>query len=169
MKNRILSVLAIALFSITYSNGQAANAQYVKREQKQALPSDTSKEYASRVAANCLGGKWEEQPCLKSVSENNLVMAANYGAKLQKSNKNADAEKLKQHCAAATAASKGEYPAYAMRSAFVECANMIYDIKEASAISPDLSQYQILVGAVQCLDGSAACKVFEMGMQRYKR
>lgn len=133
-----------------------------------ALPSDSATDHAKIVASACVPGRWEEQGCLKAISGNVLVMASNYGVELQERGKKADAETLKQHCAAATAATRGEYPAYAMRSAFVECANIVYDIKEKAGLSPDLSQYQLLVGAVQCLDKSAACAAFEHGMQRYR-
>ena len=171
--------LAIVLFALTCFvtvEMNTVNAQYVRKSPKQSqqgsgsvgAPSQTSLEYARRVANTCSGNRWEEQACLKAVSENVYVMASNYGATLQQRGKKAASEKIKEHCAAATAATQGEYPAYAMRSAFVECANMISDMVDSTRMSPDLSQYQLLVGAVQCLDKSTACMAIESGLKRYQ-
>lgn len=131
-------------------------------------PSQTSVEYAKRAANACTGGQWETPACLKAISENVYIMASNYGAALQQRGKKADSERIKEHCAAATAAAQETFPAYAMRSAYVECANMVYDVTESSRVQPDLSQYQLLVGAVQCLDKTMACKAVEIGLKQYK-
>lgn len=141
------------------ASGSAANAADNK-------PSEEAVIHAGRVAAACLEG-WETQSCLSTVSESNLVMAANYAAMLEKNAKTNAMEDLKQHCAASTAATQGEYPAYAMRSAFVECANIISDITYKTNISPDKSHYQLLVGAVLCLDGDHRCTAIEQGLARY--
>lgn len=175
MKKRSLFLgLAIAVLTLTLW-GASSDAQYVRKKSKSSqsqgalgAPSGTSVDYAGRAARACLNGRWEEQACLKAISENTLVMASNYGAALQGRGKNKASETLKEHCAAATAATKGEYPAYAMRSAYVECANKVYDLTESTKMSPDLSQYQLLVGAVQCLDKSRACKGVESGLAKYK-
>jgi len=163
-------IMALCILGVGIAS---AHAQFVNKPRKTVTAdkaaSNTAVEHAKRVAGACVAGKWEGQPCLKAVSENNLVMLSNYGEALQNREKNSDVELLKEHCSASTAATKGEYPAYAMRSAFVECANIIYDITQSSGLSPDQSQYQLLVGAVQCLDKTVACAGIEKGLKRYKR
>lgn len=175
-KRALFLTLAIAVLTLTVWSA-SSDAQYIRKSPRKTQsqspgtlggPSGTSVDFAKRAANACLNGHWEDQACLKSISENTLVMAANYGAALQKRGKNKDSETLKENCAAATAATKGEYPAYAMRSAYVECANKVYDLTESTKMSPDLSQYQLLVGAVQCLDKSRACKGVESGLAKYK-
>ena len=169
-------LFGLALCALTLSIWSApVDAQYIKRQSQKSQspgaiggPSGTATDFAKRAARACLNGHWEDQACLKAISENTLVMAANYGAVLQRRGKNKASEILKEHCAAATAATKGEYPAYAMRSAYVECVNKIYDLTESTKVSPDLSQYQLLVGAVQCLDKSTACTGVESGLAKYK-
>ncbi len=173
-KRTLFFGLAIVVLTLaTWST--SSDAQYIKRQSQKSQnsgalggPSGTATDFAKRAAQACLNGRWEEQACLKTISENTLVMAANYGATLQGRGKNKASEILKEHCAAATAATKGEYPAYAMRSAYVECVNKIYDLTESTKMSPDLSQYQLLVGAVQCLDKSTACTGVETGLSKYK-
>jgi len=125
-------------------------------------------ENAKRVANACVPGGWKTQKCLKTLSENNLVMASNYGAALQKSGKRSQAEQIKQKCAASTAASRGEFPADAMRSAFVECVNKIPEVAQSTQILPDESQFQLLVAAIQCLDGQSSCAMIEKLMMKYK-
>ena len=124
--------------------------------------------HAFRIAQDCLDNRWESATCLKRISESTLVMASNYAATLKESRKLMESKKLEQHCAAATAAAKQEYPAYAMRSAYTECANAISDIAGATNITPDLSQYQLLVGAVQCLDKTTACLGIEQGLAQFR-
>lgn len=172
MSKRTLALVTMMMVCFTFgSQFSPAQAQFVNkpRNTTNKTASNTALEHAKRVATACTPGKWESQPCLKAVSENNLVMLANYGEALQKHKKNESWELLKDNCAASTAATKGEYPAYAMRSAFVECANIIYDITESTRMVPDQSQYQLLVGAVQCLDKTVACNGIEKGLTRYKK
>ncbi|MGB0718977.1 MAG: hypothetical protein ACPGRX_00800 [Bdellovibrionales bacterium] len=167
----------------TYVTKQKREAQQYKAQQYKSQPnaqpqtqtspqtkaaSQTALDYARLAAKSCVPGAWEGQPCLAAISQNTLVMAANYQEALQNAQKLSDSEAIKQHCAAATAAANGEYPAYAMRSAYVECANTVYDVTERSGVRPDLSQYQLLIGAVQCLDKSTACSAFETGLAAYK-
>lgn len=123
---------------------------------------------AKDVAKVC-PARWTEQTCLSSVSKVTLTMAANYAGSLQESGKTAESESIKQDCAAATAASEGAYPAYAIQSAFTECANTIADISEKTGMNPDLSQYQILGGAVLCLQKNPACVFIEMGLKTYEK
>lgn len=119
------------------------------------------------LSVACTGGKWAGQPCLNAVSASNMALASMYGAALQQANQNAQAENLKQHCAASTAATQGEYPADAMRSAFTECANSIVDISGATGLNPDPTRYQALIGAVWCLTGDAKCASVEQGLLPY--
>ncbi|MBU0859509.1 MAG: hypothetical protein KJ667_06205 [Alphaproteobacteria bacterium] len=111
-------------------------------------------------------GQWESAHCLKAVSQSNMVMVSNYGAALQESGKKQAAEQLKQHCAASTAGTEGDYPAYAMKSAFTECANTIGDLAGQTNLKPDLSHYQLLVGATMCLDGAAECAPIEKTLRQ---
>ncbi len=169
----MLSVCALFGLLLVSVNADAAYVQKKKKSQQaqtqqESKPSSTASDYARRVAQACVSGKWEQQPCLKAVSENNLVMAANYIEALEKSGRKSHGEMVKQKCAASTAATKGEYPASAMRSAYVECVNFIVDTANATGKIPDQSQYQLLVGAVQCLDKSAYCSAIEQALGKYK-
>lgn len=112
-------------------------------------------------------GQWESASCLKAVSQSNLVMVSNYGGALQESGKAQAAEQIKQHCAASTAGTEGDYPAYAMKSAFIECANTISTVSEQTGMTPDLSHYQLLVGATMCLDKAAGCANIEQTLRQH--
>lgn len=175
MKHFVSLLCAFTIISACFFWSTNADAQryYNKRSGSNAAPSVTDKmpsnvsiNHAERVSKFC-PEHWETQECLSAVSESNLVLAANYAGVLEKRGKKSHLENLKQHCAAATAGSKGEYPAYAMRSAFVECANIIVDISDATGIDPDKSHYQLLVGAVLCLDEDRRCDAVEQGLMRY--
>lgn len=167
-----VSILAVSVFVVIGMFGLSTHvdAAYVKKKAQPAesQPSSTATDFAARVAKACVGQKWEQQPCLKAVSENNIVMASNYMADLKEANKESHSEMVKEHCAASTAATKGEYPANAMRSAYVECVNFIVDTANATGMVPDQSQFQLLVGAVQCLDKTKACSSIEQALKRYK-
>lgn len=123
--------------------------------------------FAQQVARTCTGA-WTKPDCLTILSHSNYMMLANYGAVLQESNQMAAAENLKQHCAAATAHREEAFPAYAMRSAFVECANTISDIVDQTGVLPNQDLYQLLLLPVYCLDGHATCPMIEMSLKRYK-
>lgn len=125
-------------------------------------------EHARSIAKAC-PGNWEAQGCLSTVSASNMDLAVDYMTKLDAAGKKDAVEEAKQLCAASTAATKGEYPAYAMQSAFTECANGIYDISEKTGVKPDQSHYQLLVGAVLCLSKAKECSVMEQQMQAYAR
>jgi len=131
-------------------------------------PSTSALTYAQGIANACLSGQWETQPCLKAVSENNLVMASNYAAALAQSGRDQSAENIKQNCAASTAATRDAYPANAMRSAYVECVNTIVEESSSTNILPDQSQFQLIVSAVQCLDGAPSCAQIEQGLANYR-
>jgi hypothetical protein len=130
--------------------------------------SELAVQNAVMVAKVC-PAKWESPECLKSVSQVTLSMAANYAGGLKDSGKTADSETIKQHCAAATAATQQNYPAYAMQSAFTECANTIADVVKTSGMTPDLSQYQLLGGAILCLQKHAGCADIENGLKAYAK
>lgn len=122
--------------------------------------------FAQLLGEYCIG-KWGEPNCLKSVSQMNLTMVGSYGGGLQERGQTREAENIKQHCAASTAATEGDYPAYAMKSAFIECANAISDANERTGLQPDLTMYQLLVGAVMCIDGNAACAKMEETLRQF--
>lgn len=162
---RILRVMFFTVFVVLAFSAlslQPAQAQYMKPQ-----ASSVSVEYARSVAKACIG-QWESQGCLKSLSESALVFISNYGAALQKAGKVQELEVLKEECAASTAASQGEYPAYAMKSAFTVCSNTIYDILEKTKIMPDQSHYQLLVAPVMCMNSPRDCKSIESGLSRFR-
>lgn len=125
-----------------------------------------SRDHAQHIATSCIG-HWSEPTCMSAVSESNMILAAAYGGALQQRSQDAAAENIKQHCAASTAAREGQYPAYAMKSAFTECANMMYDISEQTGLAPDQSRYQVLVAAVLCMGNDPKCAAFEEGLKPY--
>jgi hypothetical protein len=133
-----------------------------------AQASSFTRDNATQIANACIGN-WASQTCLKAVSESNMVLASEYGSNLQQTGHPAEAESIKQHCAASTAATQGEYPAYAMKSAFTECANTIYDVTEATKTEADQSRYQVLVGATLCLDADPRCKAVEDGFKGFSQ
>jgi hypothetical protein len=121
-----------------------------------APPSPQAVELGKQAGAVC-PGKWESPECLSVISTSNLAMLSNFGAALKNKGLEADAEQVKQHCAASTAAQKQAYPGYAMKSAFIECANLMADITQKTGVQPDLGQYQLMVGATMCLDNDLRC------------
>jgi hypothetical protein len=152
---------ACAMLALAFVTTTPAQAQWTLNS-----PSKPSVEHAKQVSRAC-PGKWEAQPCLKAVSESTLVLASNYAANLQQKGHPKQVEMIKEHCAAATAARQGEFPANAMRSAFVECANTIVDTTDQTGVAPDASHYQLLVGPVLCLDGDRRCAFIEDGLKKY--
>lgn len=121
--------------------------------------------HAKKIASVC-PKSWEKQNCLAAVSESNLTLAANYAQTLDNAGKSKHLEPLKQICAASTAATKGKYPAEALLSAFTECANGIYGIYQKSGVQPDQSNYQLLVGAILCLNKDPQCDLLEQSLIR---
>jgi len=143
-------------------------AQPAPKTQQEDAPSQNALMNARDVANKCLNSQWESQPCLKAVSQNNLIMASEYANALDQAGRSQEAEFIKETCAASTAASKEEFPAYAMRSAFVECVNSIPSAANATGILPDQSQFQLLVAAIQCLDKTEACPAIEQSLAQYQ-
>ncbi len=124
------------------------------------------KAHARNVAHNCINS-WESDGCLTATSESAMVLISQYGAKLQHMDMDEQKEKLKQECAASTAASqKSGFPAYAMKSAYTTCANTIYDIQVTTGINPDPNYYQLLVGTILCMNKSNQCGEIEDGLKK---
>jgi len=123
--------------------------------------------FAKTLSNSCVK-QWDQPTCLTNISQAALILAANYAGDLESNGMIGAVEQIKQNCAAATAGTKGNYPAYAMKSAFTECANMIYDVSEQTNIKPDLSFYQLLVSSIMCLNKDRSCQVIEKGLAAYK-
>jgi hypothetical protein len=138
----------------------------VGAQPQQAGPSREYLHYASKIAKTC-PQNWSANACLSSVSESTLVLTANYAQALQNEKQIPSVETLKQDCAAATAATRGQYPAYAMKSAFTECANTMSTLAENTGIVPDVSHYQLLLGAIWCLGNDRRCVWVEQGLKKY--
>jgi hypothetical protein len=158
MTHRPLIVLSAALLLCALSAAPAW-------AQSASVSSPIGQE-ASVVAKACLSN-WQAPGCLKAVSGGALVLASNYGVALQQGGHAGEAEQVKQHCAASTAATQGNYPAYAMKSAFTECANTITDIAGKTGVQPDPAQFQLLVGPTLCLSGDPRCSAVETGLKAY--
>lgn len=153
MKNNIFLFLAGALFLSVPALAQGA-------------PSALSVEYARRVAVTCIEA-WDQPACLALMSSSNFALAGAYGTDLQNRGMEPAAETIKQHCAASTAAREQAYPADAVRSAFVECANTISDVAGQTGVKPDAGLYQLLVGSVMCLNHDRGCPTVEFGLKAY--
>ncbi len=158
-----VSMIGIMLVVLCTNFGGYAQAQYYVSKQS----NEPSVIHAKQVAGACLG-QWEAQGCLSAVSESTLVLAANYAGVLEAQGKKSAVEQIKQHCAAGTAAMRENIPAYAMKSAWAECANMIYDVSETTGTVPDQSHYQLLAGPILCLEKDRRCADVEQGLKRYK-
>ena len=154
MKSFSTGIFALALFiAVPSAHAQTASA--------------VSLTHAKALAAVC-PGHWESPACLTAVSQSNMVLVSNYGAMLQHKNINDAAETLKQHCAASTAHSKEQFPAYAMNSAFIECVNIISDLADQTRVMPDQSHYQLLLLPALCLSKDKRCAPMEKGLLQYK-
>lgn len=163
----IIAFSAVLVVSVSY----AASAQiYNKRKSGGGGSGEVSAlaENSARNMAQACIGNWESKACLRASSQSSLEMAATYAEKLDNAGRKEALEILKDQCAASTAATRGDYPAYAMTSAYTECANIIVDITDATGIEPDIDHYQLLVGAVLCLTKDKRCTAIEQGLQKYK-
>lgn len=108
--------------------------------------------------------RWDGQGCMKSLSALNMETASFYAESLDASGRadsDSQLETLKEHCAASTAALKVDVPAYAMQSAMTECVNTISDIVDETTVKPDVSMYQLMVGAILCLGKDTKCNFIE--------
>lgn len=131
-----------------------------------STPSSVTLQMAKNVGTNC-PGHWDSPNCLSAVSSANLVMAANYAADLKNAGYEAEAEQIKDRCAAATAAREKTFPAYAMKSAFIECANLITDLSGKTGIRPDPSALQLLIAPILCLDNDPRCGTISDQLKRF--
>lgn len=145
--------------ALIFSGSATANAQQIS---PQVLA------HAKQIGQTC-PQKWETQGCLAAVSSSNKTLAVNYMRALEAKGNKPAMEQVKQTCAAATAATEGEYPAYAMQSAFTECTNSLYDISQKTGVLPDQSHYQLLVGSVLCLSKAPQCAALETQMGKMAR
>ena len=135
---------------------------------KDEKPSETSLQFAKMIAGAC-PNRWESPDCLKTLGESNFVLVANYGGTLLENQKKADAETLKENCAASTAAREVSVPAYAMASAMTECVNTIGDIAGKTGIKPDLSHFQMMGFPALCLSKDPVCNGFTMQLKALAR
>lgn len=115
-------------------------------------------------AASYCSHEWSSQQCMKTLSGASLVMVSNYAEELHKKGHGQYLEPLKQNCAASTAGTKVDVPAYAQRSAFVECINHIVTINEKTGVKPDPDFYQLIVGSIICFDKNQSCVVIEQSL-----
>lgn len=153
MKNYVCAALLAAALFFPGASAHAASAESLAA--------------AKAIAAVCPGA-WESPACLTAVSQSNYVLVSNYGAVLQKAKLNAPAEALKQTCAASTAHREQTFPAKAMRSAFVACANGISDMVDQTKVSPDPDHFQMLYVPILCMDKDKSCKTLEAGLKQYR-
>ena len=123
--------------------------------------------HAGAVARQCLD-QWQKQGCLNAVSESALVLATNYAQRLQKNGHRKAVSTIKNKCAAATAATRRDYKAETMRSAYAECANAILEVSNKTGLKRDQSHYQLLVGPVLCIKGNRRCAAIERGLRKYR-
>ena len=135
---------------------------------QQEIPSNTALKYATVVADACVM-RWEDQACVRALSESSLVMVSDYGAVLKYQKMEDSAEILKQHCAATTAATKQEVPPYAMESAMKECLEYISMIVSKSGVRPDMSHYQLMTMSTLCLGKTRECPAIEQQMMAYMK
>ncbi len=163
----MMRLLMIGLCLFIFTAGDAA-AQYVKPSPSKGKVEDYVLQHARNIAGKCGPSFWEEQPCIKALSESNLVLAANYAEKLDTSGKKEASRKIINECAASTAGREIEVPTYAIVSAFTTCSNTIFDVSEETGIKPDLSHYQLLVYPTLCLSKDARCAAFESQMGQYR-
>lgn len=159
--NLIRAAKLLALVAVFHMPALPAQAQVARQA------SDASLTAARQIAPVCIGA-WETPACLTAVSASNMVMLSNYGAVLQEKKLEAPAETLKQHCAASTAHREQAFPAEAMKSAFVECVNMITDLTTQTNVPPDIDHFQLLLMAALCLSKDPRCAPMEKALAQYK-
>lgn len=156
-------------FMFTAFLGMALSVFPISQANAKAGVSAIAMQHAKAVANQCLDGQWAEQRCLRTVAKSNFDMVVQYADTLHKAGRDDQHELLKENCAAATVHDSSEdFPAYAHKSAYTECANTIADIAEKTGTKPDQSHYQLIVGAVLCLSGDPRCQNIENQMQAYK-
>ena len=154
------------------TKGKSQSKEAVKNSTKETNAAQSSSKsemnsavlgHVKTVTLSCVK-KWEGQSCMKALSSMNMTFTSTYAATLQNANKKPYMDRLKNGCAASTAALKVVVPAYAMRSAMVECVNVMSDIADKTSVRPDPSLSQLSVGAVFCLGKDKSCKTIEQGL-----
>lgn len=172
MKNRLMVGIAMVAFcAAIVPMGQARAELYVKKKEEQAEPTPEEQQAMSdqdRVVSIHVGdiaqtcpGAWHKQVCLSSLSNSVMSMVSQYAEALQNAGQEESLTPLKEHCAAATAATQIEVPAHAMVSALTECVNAVYDITEATTVKPHLMHYRLTIDTIFCLKGEPQCLSLE--------
>lgn len=146
------------------ADDQAAKDEKTKGMEKYPVNS-IDEAYMRNLAKYCVS-HWEQQECLKTLSEISLTVTSNYADSLSNAGHAKYHEPLKQKCAAATAATRMEVPGYAMLSAVTECLNIIVDINQATSVRPDPTKYQLMVSGVLCLQGDKTCSQIEGALSK---
>ncbi len=142
----------------------ATNTRSESSSKAKAVSTDNSVlGHVKSVTSSCVKN-WSDQSCMKEISSMNMTLVSTYAANLKYSNKQSYLESLKEGCAASTAALKVNVPAYAMRSAMVECVNLMSDIADKTAIRPDPTLSQLAVGSILCLGKDKSCPQIESGL-----
>ncbi|MCF8495284.1 MAG: hypothetical protein K9G62_01305 [Alphaproteobacteria bacterium] len=108
-------------------------------------------DHARKVAQAC-PGQWEDHACSVTVSQAAKYMVIKYAEDLDKRGLKNAVEYLKDHCAASTVIDQTDVPAYAVKSAFTECANGIVDIANEAKVKPDPSYMELFGGAIWCME-----------------
>lgn len=124
-------------------------------------------ELVAGINSNC-SGHWKGNTCMASVSRVAHNLTRDYAKKLDANGKKSSLEPLRQHCAASTAALQIEVPEYAILSAATECANIISDINGQTQTPPDLNMYQLLIGAIMCMNKDTTCAGIEKSLAALK-
>ncbi len=146
-------------------SNQASTAQGQSNSETAAQPAPNANIYPYYLgAAKYCSHEWSSQECMKTLSGASLVMVSNFAEDLHNKGHGGHLESLKQNCAASTAGTKVEVPAYAQRSAFVTCVNHIVTINEKTGVKPNADFYQLMVGAIMCFDKNQSCAVIERSL-----
>ena len=163
----IRAFLSTMMLVVIMASGASAQGTQPQAQPQAQMEAKTPEQLAGNVASACIGNNWESQNCLRNVSEGVLYMAADYAARLQHAGQPNGIETLKQKCAAATAATQQEVPAYAMESALTTCANSVYTVTQQTGVSPDPDLYQLVIAPILCLKGDERCKGIERQLGQY--
>lgn len=172
MKNHWMAGIALFAFCAAIApSGHVQAELYVKKKEEPAEPTPEEQQamtdqdrvvgiHVGDIAQKC-PGSWNRQACLAALSNSVMSMASQYAEALQNTGNETSLEPLKEHCAAATAATKIEVPVYAMVSAMTECVNAVYDISEATQVKPHLMHYRLTIDTIFCLKGEPQCLSLE--------
>lgn len=167
MRNKIRTL--ILLLTCVVISASSALAQPIQKPQSGTAISDTAMHYTKMVAVDCAtkAHLWTTAGCLRTLSESSRVMVSNYMETLEREGQTSFVELVKNNCAASTAAEQGTYPAEAMKSAFIECANTISDVAENSRLVPDLAHYELLAGPILCMSNDRRCRHVEHRLKQF--